>query len=248
MELTQRLYDHFKERAKDVKVEQLTVGLSYSAVTTSDGGIGIAYTYASDGHCCRMNKNYTDYEGRPAIELLEEIESPAPLRRTMGLALVNALNYREALGYPEDPTDSGWMDAFGIGQGSHVAMVGFFRPLLHLFEKRGAEVEALDDLQGVGERESFYEKLGDWADALLVTSTSILNDTTEDILGRTAPGVKVVMIGPSTPMVPKAFSHLPVHILAGTIPVNKDAVLKAVRHGAGTPVIHRFSRKAYVAL
>jgi uncharacterized protein (DUF4213/DUF364 family) len=166
----------------------------------------------------------------------------------MGLALVNALNYHEACAFPEDATDSVWMDAFGIGPGSRVAMVGFFRPLMKLFNDRGASVEALDDFQGIGERSSFYEKLDGWADVLLVTSTSILNDTTEDVLGRVGPGVKVVMLGPSTPMVPDAFRHLPVHILAGTVPLNSEGVLKAVRHGVGTPVIHRFSRKAYVKL
>jgi len=75
-----------------------------------------------------------------------------------------------------------------------------------------------------------------------------LNDSTEEVLGRLGPGVKVIMIGPSTPMVARAFSHLPVRVLAGTVPVDQGAVLKAVRHGAGTPVIHRFSRKVCLAL
>jgi uncharacterized protein (DUF4213/DUF364 family) len=82
-----------------------------------------------------------------------------------------------------------------------------------------------------------------WAEVLLLTSTSILNDSTEEVLSRLAPGVKVIMLGPSTPLVADAVRHLPVHILAGTVPVDKEAVMRAVRHGAGTPVIHRFSRK-----
>ena len=49
-----------------------------------------------------------------------------------------------------------------------------------------------------------------------------------------------------TPMVIEAFHHLPVRVLAGTVPVNSEGVLKAVRHGEGTPVIHRFSHKAFV--
>ncbi|NLI34121.1 MAG: hypothetical protein GX422_15265, partial [Deltaproteobacteria bacterium] len=90
-----------------------------------------------------------------------------------------------------------------------------------------------------------YGKLDGWAEVLLLTSTSILNNSTEEVLSRLTPGVKVVMLGPSTPMIVEAFGHLPVHILAGTVPVDKEGILKAVRHGAGTPVIHRFSRKVY---
>jgi hypothetical protein len=47
-------------------------------------------------------------------------------------------------------------------------------------------------------------------------------------------------------MVAEAFLHLPVHALAGTVPVDKDSVLRAIRHGVGTPIIHRFSRKVYM--
>ncbi|MHC1743042.1 MAG: DUF364 domain-containing protein [Syntrophobacteraceae bacterium] len=248
MQLIHSLVDLFRDKAARTRVTCLSVGLSYTAVATDDGGLGLAYTYLDGQHCCSMNKNYRDFEGRPAVELLEWITDPVPLHRSMGLALINALNYEQARGYPEDATDGTWMDDFAIGRGTRVAMVGFFRPLMKLFNNRGAEVEALDDHQGIGDRGRFHEKLGNWAEVLLITSTSILNGTTEEILNRTAPGVKVIMLGPSTPMAPEAFTHLPVRVLAGTVPEDKEAVLKAVRHGAGTPVLHRFSRKVLVTL
>jgi len=248
MQLIEELYNHSYEKAQNTRVECLSIGLRYTAVTTDDGGMGIAFTYIENNTCCAMGKGYRDYEGQPAIELLTEIKSSNPFRRSMALALINALNYQKANDCLDDTTDRTWMDTFNIGQGTRVAMVGFFRPLMNMFNDRGATVEALDEFQGVGERDKFYEKLSGWADVLLLTSTSILNDSTEDVLAQLAPGVKVVMIGPSTPMMAEAFRHLPVHVLAGTVPVDKERVLKAVRHGMGTPVIHRFSRKVYTLL
>lgn len=245
MQLIQKLHDCFLEKAQGTRVVCLSIGLSYTAVITDDGGMGVAYTDAGDRHCSPMNRDYRDYEGEPAVELLARIKDPVPLHRSMGLALINALNYHEAAALPEDSSDRIWMDAFGIGRETRVAMVGFFRPLMKLFKDRGALVEVLDDHQGIGERGSFYGKLDGWAEVLLLTSTSILNNSTEEVLSRLTPGVKVVMLGPSTPMIVEAFGHLPVHILAGTVPVDKEGILKAVRHGAGTPVIHRFSRKVY---
>jgi len=248
VQLIRRLYDHFCEKARETKVSCLSIGLSCTAVTTDDGGIGVAFTYAGDAHCCSFNRNYRDYEGEPAIELLEHLKSPMPLHRSIGLALVNALNHREACGFHEDATDGLWMDSLGIGAGTRVATVGLFRPLMKIFKQRGAVLEVLDDFQGVGDKARFYGKLKDWADVLVLTATSILNNSTEEIIGCASSGVKVIMLGPSTPMVADAFGHLPVHILAGTLPIDKEGVLKAVRHGAGTPVIHRFSRKVYLAL
>jgi len=248
MQLIQKLYDHCCEKAATAKVTCLSVGLGYTAAVTDDGGIGVAYTYFSNKQCCAIGKRYRDYEGESAIELLTELRHPDPLHRSMGLALVNALNHREALACADDPDNDVLRNTLAIGRDTRVAMVGLFRPLIHLFEKSGAVVEVLDDMQGVGDRDRFHEKLGNWAEVLIVTSTSILNHTTEDLLAKAGPEVKVAMVGPSTPMIPEAFSHLPVHLLAGTVPVDREAVLKAVRHGAGTPVIHRFSRKVHLSL
>ncbi len=229
MQLIRNLYDHFYEKAQQTKVACLSIGMSYTAVVTDDGGIGIAYTYSSDNPCCAMNRDYRDYEGERAVELLGKIKSPVPLHRSAGVALINALNYHDACRLPEDSTDRVWMDSFGIGSETRVAMVGFFRPLMRLFQDRGALVEVLDDFQGLGDQGSFYRKLEGWAEVLLLTSTSILNNSTEEVLRHLAPGAKVIMLGPTTPMVPEAFSHLPVDVLAGTVPVDREAVLKAVR-------------------
>jgi len=48
--------------------------------------------------------------------------------------------------------------------------------------------------------------------------------------------------------VAEAFNHLPVHMLAGTVPLDKEKSLKAIRHGMGTPVLHKFSRKVFMDL
>ncbi len=248
MQLIQNLFDLFYEKAFHTKVVCLTVGLKYSAVLTEDGGMGVAYTYLNHSRCCSKKPDYRNYEGLPAIELLSQIKDPLPLNRSMGLALINALNCHHASKLPADSSDSFWMDALGIRRNTHVAMVGFFRPLMRKFKDRGALVEVLDELQGVGKQNTFYEKLNGWADVLLLTSTSILNDSTEEVLGHLGSGTNVLMLGPSTPMVPEAFSHLPVRMLAGMVPVDQTAALGAVRHGEGTPVIQQFSRKVYTVL
>lgn len=82
----------------------------------------------------------------------------------------------------------------------------------------------------------------------MLTSTSILNNSTEEILTNAGEKLKTVMLGPSTPMVAEAFNHLPVDMLAGTVPIDKENTLKAIRHGMGTPVLHKYSRKIFLDL
>jgi len=248
MKLNTRLYDIFFNQAQRVNVEILSLGLGYTAVTTSDGGIGLAYTYFGDKKSCMVLNKHIDYEGQSADRLLEKINSANTVERSMALALVNALNYNNALGLSEDRDNKIMFDRFNISQGRRVAMVGYFPPLVRIFEHMGASLEILDISRGLGHKEKFYKQLKNWAQVLMLTSTSLLNSSTEEILAHVAKNVKTVMLGPSTPMVPDAFEHLPVNMLAGTVPVDKEKTLKAIRHGMGTPVLHKYSRKVYLYL
>jgi uncharacterized protein (DUF4213/DUF364 family) len=179
-------------------------------------------------------------------ELLERILSADGFERSIGLATVNALNHAAA---SRLPADEGPASALGRGlrikRGSKVAMVGFFPPVAKALEGLGAEVEVVDDARGMGDQRAFRARLGDWAEALIMTSTALLNDTAEELLGHAGPAVRAALLGPTTPLVPEAFAHLPVDVLAGMVPGDAERVLRAVRHGAGTPELQRFSRKVY---
>jgi uncharacterized protein (DUF4213/DUF364 family) len=248
MILNDNLFNLFKNKAEKIRVDMLCLGLGYTAVVTSDGGIGIAYTYFEDKKSCMLLNEAADYEGRPASALLEKIKSDHQIERSMALALVNALNYQQALQLPEDKNNKIMFEQFNITKGTKVAMVGYFGPLIKRFEQREAVLEVLDQSRGLGRKPDFYKKLKNWTDVLFLTSTSILNNSTEEILANIHAKVKTIMLGPSTPMVGQAFDNLPVHMLAGTVPLDKDNILKAVRHGAGTPILHKFSRKSYLSL
>ena len=248
MRLNNKLYDLFLDRAINTKVEILSLGLGYTAVTTSDGGIGLSYTYFGDKKSCMVLNKHIDYEGQSADQLLEKIKSDNTVERSMALALINALNHSEALDLPEDDDNEIMFDKFKVSRGCRMAMVGFFPPLVGIFEKMGVSLEILDSSRALGKTEMFYGKLKDWAQVLLLTSTSILNNSTEEILAHAGENVKTVMLGPSTPMAAQAFEHLPVHMLAGTVPIDKEKTLKAVRHGMGTPVLHKHSRKVFLQI
>ena len=248
MKLNTSLYDLFLDQAQKVRVEILSLGLGYTAVTTSNGGVGLSYTYFGDKESCMVLNKHIDYEGRSADQLLEKIKSDNTVERSMALALINALNYSDALNLPVDDDNKIMSEKFKIGKDRKVAMVGFFGPLVRHFEKMEVSLEIFDISRGLGQKKKFYNLLKNWAQVLLLTSTSVLNNSTEEILANVGDNAKTVMLGPSTPMAAQAFEHLPVHMLAGTVPLEKEKTLKAIRHGMGTPVLHKYSRKVFLEI
>jgi uncharacterized protein (DUF4213/DUF364 family) len=100
MKLNDRFRNLFADKAKRVNIETLCLGLGYTAVSTSDGGIGLSYTYFDRKTGCSLVNKYYDYEEKPAIELLENIKSDDTIERSMALALINALNHEKSILLP----------------------------------------------------------------------------------------------------------------------------------------------------
>jgi len=248
MSICSRLQNVMAERANHAKVEHLSIGLGYTAVCTSDGGIGLAYTPFDSKQSCSVVTNNQNYEGESAYGLLEQIQSADPIHRAMALALINALNHKTARALPEDRENRVLFDLLAVKQGTKVAMVGYFKPIVAKLEDRGAELEVIDTGRRIGDRNAFNDRLAHWADALIMTSTALLNDTADELLNAVGPDTRVALLGPSTPLVADAFDGLPVHVLAGTVPVSREDILREVRHGKGTPALMKFSRKPYLAL
>ncbi|MCF8104449.1 MAG: DUF364 domain-containing protein [Desulfohalobiaceae bacterium] len=246
MELNQKLFHHFAPKADGIRVEHLCIGLGYTAVVNSQGGVGLAGTMFKDTAQCTKVRGYVDFEGGPALTLLEHIKSSDSIHRAMALALINSLNHADALALDEDRQNRALFGKLALGKGTRVAMVGYFRPIAVWLKELGAQLEVFDLGRGLGDREEFYGKLRGWAEALIMTSTSILNETTEEVLARAGRGLKTVLLGPSTPLAREPFAHLPVHMLAGMAVLDGDRVVKAVRHGTGTPVIQKYARKVYL--
>jgi uncharacterized protein (DUF4213/DUF364 family) len=249
MELNRQLRDVMLPLADPLKISQVCIGIGYTAVMTSDGNIGVAYTYIDAQSGCCMIRDYDDFEGRPARDLLALIQHPEPLKRSMALALINALNRQRTEQLPEDKQNALLFEALDIRAGTRVSMVGYIKPTVKVLESMGARVDVIDEFRQMGDKEGFLRKLATWSDAALLTSTTILNNTLESILDRAGKKVRVALLGPSTPMVAEAFGHRPmVKALGGIVPDRIEPVLKTVRHGLGTRHLHRYCRKVTLTL
>ena len=87
------------EKAGSVTIDCLSIGLGYTAVMTSDGGMGLSGTYFAGEKPGSLNKDYMDPEGLPAGVLLKNILQPDMVKRSMAqngifnkLLLKNTIN------------------------------------------------------------------------------------------------------------------------------------------------------------
>jgi uncharacterized protein (DUF4213/DUF364 family) len=244
--LVARLHAAMKQKAEQTAVTQLVLGLGYTAVLLEDGGAGLAYTWTDDSTTCSHVHGWGDAEGGPASALLDLLLAGSGLQRTVGLAATNALNHAAAIRLPEDDGPAGsLLRQFAITAGTRVSMVGFFPPVAHALREAGAELDVVDEAKGIGDQDTFGERLGEWADVLIMTSTALLGGTADALLAAAGTGTRVALLGPSTPLVPEVFQGTRVELLGGMVPRDVDDVLRTVRHGGGTRKFSRSCRKVY---
>jgi uncharacterized protein (DUF4213/DUF364 family) len=244
--LMERLHGTLRQRAEQTAVEQLVLGLGYTAVLLEDGGAGLAYTWGDKSSTCSHERGWGDAEGAPASGLLDLLLADGGLQRSVGMAAANALNHAAAIQLPEDDGPAGSLvRQLDITSGTRVSMVGFFAPVVRVLRELGAELDVVDDAKGMGERHVFGERLREQAEVLIVTSTALLGGTADGLLAAVAATTRVAMLGPTTPLVPEVFDETRVELLAGMVPRDVAGVLRTVRHGGGTRDFSRYCRKVY---
>ncbi len=240
------LFQEFKDKAVKEVIELVYIGVGYTALLLESGSIGIAYSYFDSKKGCSLLDMEVDYEKKTGEKLLEKIYSNIPFERTVALALINALNNEFALKLEVDRDNSKLFELLDIYSSKKIAMVGFFAPIVNKISASNSEIKIIDESREIEDKDFFnYLNI---ADSLILTSTSILNGSFNSIIEKVKDSkVKVILIGPSTPMVKKLIDNYGISMLAGSAPREGEGVLKAVRHGKGTPIIGKYCKKVYMS-
>jgi len=181
--------------------------------------------------------------GRPALDLAREALGENGIRRAIGIAAMNALadtcwRHRP---HPEAELRLG-IDAFDateIHQGDNVVVVGAFVPFLRELKRRHRPFLVLEQDPATLKADElpFFrpaEQAGTvvpQADVLLITGTTLINDTLEELLGLAKPTARVTMVGPTVSLLPDAFLRRGADIL-GTVRITApDAFLEMLAEG-----------------
>jgi hypothetical protein len=125
-------------------------------------------------------------------------------------------------------------------------MVGCFGPLIAPIERRARSLEVFERVEdptgNLRPQREAPERLPG-CDVALITATSIINHTVDGLLAAAANAREVVILGPSTPLVPEAFGERNVTMLSGVVVEDAGGVLRVVSEGGGTRQFGPFVRK-----
>jgi uncharacterized protein (DUF4213/DUF364 family) len=223
----------------------------------------------TEEECCRVDgpsrPREPDREGKPSQKrvffsgqsvetCLEAIDPGRSLHRVIALAMCNACHHsRYGMPTPDAGIDRmKTVDRFGTLplRGRTVAMVGFFAPMLeHIVEEaRSVGILELDDTLkqrafSLGYGIPDAAALRDF-ETILVTATTLSNGTF-DALYPFMTHADVVVLGPSTPLVPDLFRsrYGAVRFLSGRIVTDIGMALCVVKQAGGTGPLRPFTEK-----
>lgn len=192
--------------------------------------------------------------GRLARELLKDTQAASGIRRAIGVATMNALAAMcwERRATPDVELQSGVdaYDAANIQPGEHVVVVGAFVPFMKALKRAGQPFTVLemdaatlkpDELDHFRPAEEASQVVPS-ADVVLITGTTLLNDTLESLLAQCRPNARVVMVGPTVGLYPDAFLRRGVDVLGGVRVTAPDDFLDVLAEGGSG--YHFFGRSA----
>lgn len=255
------IYQQFGEELNKLTVERAVLGLFFSGVKLSSGSGGLCYTPIKElpqAVCCPSSAKEMPLSGkladRPVKEYLEDIFKPNVLRKTLGIATLNALSSecfsKQSTNVYDYLNDTNSFDEIDFSIVKKAVVVGALVPIIKTLKKSEIDFTILEqDKRTLKEDElEFYlpseraDEVIPNADLVVITGVTILNGTLEGLLKLVKENAQVIVTGPTVPLIPTIFFDKKVSAIGGTIVTKPDDVLNIISEGGSG--YHFFGKSA----
>jgi len=247
MTIAHTLKEIGEQLCNDETLADVRIGLGYTCVELHDGAAGIAWTPgASAASSCTHLPKAGTIQDSAERDILQLLESDNHLERAIGLATFNAVNSRVARAH----CDTEAIAMLDIQPTDHVVMVGHFAPVIPKIKKTGCTLDVLDlnsAKPGIVDLRSGPELLAA-CDVAIITSTSIINGTIDNLLCHLQKNRAAVLLGPSTPVCPEAFQSTRITQLSGSMVREPEPLKKIISQGGGTMIMKKHLEFVSVAV
>ena len=199
----------------------------FMGISLEGGAAGVSYVLLPD----EKMEEYTalqapDFIGKSPREFALEFGNDNPVKEMISLAAINAICQhvmREADFAVDYATDS--LGLLTVSPGDKIGMVGLFFGLTKTIEESGAQLVIIE------KNEQLIQKFTDLpitldatklstCNKILCTSTTILNNSLDEILSYCSPDAFVSIIGPSAGYFPDPLFARGVDVVAGRVVKN----------------------------
>jgi len=198
--------------AGEARVAQVRFGSHTTAVALADGRVGLAMHFAGDpGGQARRALGHA-LAGLPATDVVGLLGSERPLESSAAVACANAL----------EPGGEGrpghFLDVLDLRPDDTLGMIGNFIPLLDRIRSRVGALHVFEQIEEEADGilpARLEPELLPRCDVVVISGTTLVNHTLDDLLALCDGAREVVLAGPSTILFPEAYQGTPVTWIAG---------------------------------
>jgi uncharacterized protein (DUF4213/DUF364 family) len=234
---------------RPLTVSQVHIGVFYTAVQLSDGAVGVAFTPRDmdDSVCCPRSAaempRAGKLSGQGAWELADEALSINRLRRSVGLAALNALSSllvaEKEIPGARTLINADALDAVNIDQDEKVVLVGAFVPFIKKLKERGIRQRVIDKHP----KALKPEELAFWvspdsasnvlseADIAIITGSALVEGGLEELLASCKKAHDILLAGPTASFWPVPFFKHGITVMAGIRINDGVALMRLVAEG-----------------
>lgn len=254
------------ESIESLTIDRIVIGLFFIGVKLSNGIGGLCFTPVKmipEAVCCPSSaKAMPDsgkIKGKRVSYFTEDMFSSNPLKKAIAIAVLNALSETSRQkGFYEDYEyiiKADPLDFIKIPKDTYTVVIGALIPYLKMLKKNGNPYGILElDPRTLKQEEMPYFIAPDKADEaiskadyLIITGTTLINDTLEGILSKMKPGAKAVVVGPTASLYPEAFFKRGVISLGGITVTEADGLMDIVAEaGSGYHFYGKYAEKTMV--
>ena len=261
-----QIYEILGSEIENLSVERVVVGRFFTGVKLSNGIAGVSYTplkSLGSAVCCPSQADKMPLSGRLVGKnvkyFLQDIHSDKSLKKTLAIAVINALSQTCLQKNPnlhELEFDADPFDKLDIKAGSFSVIVGALVPYIKFMMKNGRDFRILELDESVLKPDElkFYlpaqaaSEVVPKADNLIITGTTLINDTLENLLAMKKADANVVVVGPTVSMLPKAMFERGVSYAGGIYVRDADALLDIIAEaGSGYHFFGKFANKITIS-
>ncbi|MEM2146859.1 MAG: DUF364 domain-containing protein [Candidatus Jordarchaeaceae archaeon] len=223
----------------EIQVKDLRIGLEYAGVMLSTGEGGLAHILREDASNCEVFEKSGELQGLSASEAMRFATSSNLIMAALGVATINAVsqisfNKKPHL-YPFRNVDV--LDL--VQPGDKILMVGYMAPVIPKLMEKTSHITVIEkrNIQNPMVRvakETQLEKLSSQADIAIITGSTLVNRTIDNILNHCKGKREVILLGPTASFIPQPLFEKGATAVMGVKIYDTQKMLQIISQAGGT--------------
>ncbi len=230
----------------------------FMAISLTGGAAGVSYILLPDEKMEDYNSlKQSDFIGKTPRDMALEFGNQDPVKEMISLSAINAIcqHVMRETGYdPGSTIDS--LGLLSVSAGDRVGMVGLFFGLVETIRDAGADLVIVEKKHQLIKQYpdlpiTLDSKLLGSCNKVLCTSTTILNNTLDDILAHCAPDAHVTVVGPTAGYFPDPLFARGIGVVGGRVVKDGDRFMHLLKQGkqwGDTTQMTCFQKETYVSI